>query len=118
MFKVRTKFHFAAAHNLDLNYPSPCSNMHGHNYEVELELEATKLNQNGMVLDFALIKKLFRGFDHSYLNDRISQPTAEMIAHYIAITLQDYCKEQLTNTPLINWVEVSESSGNLARWER
>jgi 6-pyruvoyltetrahydropterin/6-carboxytetrahydropterin synthase len=81
---------FAAAHTLR-DYPGACSRMHGHNWKVEVEVQATKLDEVGMGIDFKEIKRATRQvtdeLDHYYLNDippfdRVN-PTAENIASYI-----------------------------------
>ncbi|SEQ36648.1 6-pyruvoyltetrahydropterin/6-carboxytetrahydropterin synthase [Ectothiorhodospira magna] len=78
---------FASAHTLR-NYPGNCSRLHGHNWKVEAEVEATVLDALGMAVDFKTIKSLARDIagelDHTYLNDlppfRDVNPTAENIA--------------------------------------
>jgi 6-pyruvoyltetrahydropterin/6-carboxytetrahydropterin synthase len=81
---------FASAHTLR-GYPGACSRMHGHNWKVELEAVATKLDEVGMAVDFKVMKKAVREvtdkLDHYYLNeiapfDTIN-PTAENIAAYL-----------------------------------
>ena len=81
---------FAAAHTLR-DYPGACSRMHGHNWKVEVEVQATELDNVGMGIDFKDIKQATRNvtekLDHYYLNDippfdRVN-PTAENIASYI-----------------------------------
>ncbi|WP_412852397.1 6-carboxytetrahydropterin synthase QueD [Ectothiorhodospira shaposhnikovii] len=78
---------FASAHTLR-DYPGNCSRLHGHNWKVEAEVEATVLDSLGMAVDFKTIKSLAREIagelDHTYLNDlapfRDMNPTAENIA--------------------------------------
>jgi len=81
---------FASAHTLR-DYPGACSRMHGHNWKVELEATATKLDEVGMGVDFKVMKKAVRevtgDLDHYYLNevepfDKVN-PTAENIAAYL-----------------------------------
>ncbi len=81
---------FAAAHSLR-NYPGDCSRLHGHNWKVEAEVVASKLNEVGMGIDFKAIKTetkiIVDQLDHHYLNeippfDEIN-PTAENIAAFI-----------------------------------
>lgn len=80
---------FASAHTLR-DYPGACSRLHGHNWKVEAEVVATKLNDIGMVIDFKEIKSAAREIaaelDHYYLNDlepfQEINPTAENIARY------------------------------------
>ncbi|NOX91709.1 MAG: 6-carboxytetrahydropterin synthase QueD [Gammaproteobacteria bacterium] len=81
---------FASAHTLR-DYPGACSRMHGHNWKVEAEVEASQLNNVGMAIDFREIRQQVRELtdvlDHRYLNeiepfDSIN-PTAENIAAFI-----------------------------------
>ncbi len=65
--------------------------MHGHNWKVEAEVEASQLDDVGMAIDFKTIRQQVRELtdvlDHRYLNeikpfDKIN-PTAENIAAFI-----------------------------------
>jgi len=87
---------FASAHTLR-DYPGACSRMHGHNWKVEAEVVASKLDQVGMAIDFkqikASVKELTDTLDHRYLNeikpfDSIN-PTAENIAAWLYKGLSD-----------------------------
>ena len=81
---------FAAAHWLR-DYPGNCSRLHGHNWKVEVEVEARTLDEVGMGLDFKLIKREARAvtdeLDHRCLNDIPPfdeiNPTAENIAAHL-----------------------------------
>ena len=81
---------FAAAHSLR-DYPGDCQRLHGHNWKVEVEVQADSLDQLGMVLDFKVIRQAARKvgdeLDHRFLNEippfDTVNPTAENIAaHY------------------------------------
>ncbi|WP_018233933.1 6-carboxytetrahydropterin synthase QueD [Thioalkalivibrio thiocyanodenitrificans] len=86
-YTLRVVTDFASAHTLR-EYPGACSRMHGHNWKVEAEVVATRLDDVGMGLDFRDIKRAAREIagrlDHRYLNDldpfRDINPTAENIA--------------------------------------
>lgn len=86
--KVITEF--ASAHTLR-EYPGACSRMHGHNWKVELEAIATRLDDVGMGVDFKQMKNIAREvgdrLDHRYLNELEPfteiNPTAENIAAYL-----------------------------------
>lgn len=87
MYFVATSFDFEAAHFLR-NYEGKCANMHGHNYKVEVTLKGEKLQVNGILIDFNLIKSigksLVHNLDHKVLNDVMEDnPTAENIARLI-----------------------------------
>ena len=80
---------FASAHTLR-DYPGACARMHGHNWKVETEVIASRLDETGMGVDFKVIKQATRDIagrlDHRYLNDLEPfteiNPTAENIAAY------------------------------------
>ncbi len=81
---------FSAAHYLR-NYEGSCSRMHGHNWKVEVEISASRLDKIGMGLDFKLIKqatnKLINRLDHQNLNELApfdkQNPTSENIAAWL-----------------------------------
>jgi len=81
---------FAASHALR-NYEGACQRMHGHNWKVEVEVLATRLDDVGMGVDFKVIKRatneVLDTLDHYHLNDIPPfdeiNPTAENIAAYI-----------------------------------
>ena len=81
---------FAAAHALR-GYAGECSRVHGHNWKVEVEIIATKLDDVGMGIDFKAIKtttkETLSRLDHRHLNEvepfDVVNPTAENIAAYL-----------------------------------
>jgi 6-pyruvoyltetrahydropterin/6-carboxytetrahydropterin synthase len=89
LYTLKIVTDFAAAHTLR-GYPGACSRMHGHNWKVEAEVQATKLDEIGMAVDFKVIKAATRDIaarlDHYYLNEippfDKQNPTAENIAAY------------------------------------
>jgi len=96
VYTLKVLSDFASAHTLR-DYPGACSRMHGHNWKVELEVKADRLNEIGMGIDFKEIKRATRQvtdeLDHRYLNeippfDRIN-PTAENIAVHIYKCVSD-----------------------------
>ncbi len=89
-YKMKILTDFAAAHYLR-DYEGPCSRVHGHNWKVEVEVSASRLDRIGMGLDFRLIKqatnKLIDRLDHQNLNELApfdqQNPTAENIAAWL-----------------------------------
>jgi len=89
-YELKVVTEFASAHTLR-DYPGACSRMHGHNWKVELEAVATRLDDVGMGVDFKAMKKAANEvgdhLDHRYLNDlepfKSVNPTAENIAAYM-----------------------------------
>lgn len=109
MYYISKRLEISAAHRLELDYPSKCTSLHGHNWIVTVYCRARELNANGMVTDFTHIKHtVLDELDHSCLNDKLPfNPTAENIARYI-------CER----VPNCYRVEVQESEGNVAAYEK
>ncbi len=74
MYTLKTEHSFDSAHFL-AGYEGKCSNIHGHRWRVEVEVQADKLikggQQDGMVIDFGDLKKavksLIDGYDHALI---------------------------------------------------
>lgn len=103
MFEIRVKEYFEAAHFLP-DCGTKCANMHGHSWTVEVTIRSKNL-ENGMVLDFADVKKILKEIlpDHCLLNDTIPNPTAEnLVEHFF-----NKIKQKI---PSLTKVEVWEST--------
>lgn len=90
MYELTIIANFSSAHCIR-GYEGACENLHGHNWKVEVSVEARGLDRLGMVMDFKAIKERTREvagrLDHKYLNevapfDRINA-TAENLARFI-----------------------------------
>ena len=90
MFTISKAYTFSASHKLDhLPAEHPCSRLHGHNYEMTIELSSPVLDSHRMVGDYheldALIKPwLAQKVDHRDLN-RVCydmDTTAENVARW------------------------------------
>lgn len=89
-YTLELKYHFDAAHKLDLGYSSPCQQLHGHRWEVKVKIVSSVLNKDGMIVDFQTIKNIINELDHRYLNDIMSfNPTAENIARYLYYKIKE-----------------------------
>lgn len=110
MYYVSKRMEIAGSHKLNLDYESKCQNLHGHNWIVTVYLKGESLNHNGMLMDFTHIKKQIHDvLDHQHINDIVEvNPTAENISKWICDKLGDMCYK----------VEVQESEGNIATYER
>ncbi len=74
MFRVTRQIDFCYGHRL-LNYDGKCKYLHGHNGRAIIAIEAPKLDDRGMVLDFSDIKRVVSqwiddNFDHRMLLHR------------------------------------------------
>lgn len=107
MYYLSKRMEVAFAHRLTLGYESKCQNLHGHNAVITVYCRAEETNEDGMVADFTLIKRLVQEkMDHKCLNDVFTfNPTAENLARWIA--------EQI---PTCYKVTFQESEGNIAAY--
>lgn len=83
-WRLKVKDRFQAAHFLK-EYKGKCEKIHGHTFQVEVEVEVTKLDKTGIGIDFAVIKKKLSDIlpDHSLLNDVYDfNPSAENLARH------------------------------------
>jgi 6-pyruvoyltetrahydropterin/6-carboxytetrahydropterin synthase len=105
--------HFCAGHRL-MDHESKCRYLHGHNYKVELTVEAEELDTVGRAIDFTVVKERIGGWidqhwDHQTIlhEDDVelqqslqfhkvfrlpSNPTAEHMAQYL---LHHVCPQEL-----------------------
>ena len=80
--KVRDTFQ--AAHFLK-EYKGKCENIHGHSFQVEVQIFVTELDNTGIGIDFTEIKKKLSAIlpDHKLLNDVYDfNPTAENLSKH------------------------------------
>ncbi len=111
MITISRTYVFEAAHFLPLVPDGhKCGKMHGHSYEVVIEVTGP-IGPMGWIDDFAVIDAVaapvIASLDHSTLNDQLDNPTSEQLAAWIA--------GQLGALSLAS-VEVSETRRSRARW--
>ncbi len=90
MYELKIISQFAAAHQLK-EFVGKCEELHGHNWKVEVYVTGNRLGKDGLLIDFALIKKqteqALDEMDHKFLNDlepfKELNPSSENIAHHI-----------------------------------
>ncbi|MBQ7617863.1 MAG: 6-carboxytetrahydropterin synthase [Desulfovibrio sp.] len=141
MLSVTSRHYLCAAHRL-YDYNGSCERLHGHNYLIELTIRGEKLNAQGMVIDFAIIKKILlsaldENWDHRtllYDQDPLCSklgallddgsvapvpfnPTAENIAQYLG---QNFFPRLLKEKNFLGLevvsVTVFETAKNSATW--
>ena len=102
MYEITVYSHFSGAHRLRYLH-GKCEELHGHNWKVEASVVSGRLNHQGVVIDFKILKqkveKVLKLLDHTYLNDLPyfsgKEPSSENIAKYIF----DKLKEELKGHP-------------------
>ena len=100
MYELDITREFSAAHMLK-GYNGLCSNLHGHNWTVQVFIRASELDEIGIAADFTVIKReltaLLAQFDHKYLNElpefKEINPTSENIARIVFEKLRPAFKE-------------------------
>ncbi|MGD1008747.1 MAG: 6-carboxytetrahydropterin synthase [Candidatus Aminicenantales bacterium] len=81
--KVRDRF--SAAHYLE-GYKGKCEKVHGHTFQVEVEIRAGELDATGIGIDFTQVKEKLAAVlpDHTLLNDTYPfNPSAENLARHL-----------------------------------
>ncbi|MFO7821308.1 MAG: 6-carboxytetrahydropterin synthase QueD [Lentisphaeria bacterium] len=120
MYEIQVKSSFSAAHHLR-GYAGDCVNLHGHNWEVVVALQAETLDDQGISMDFRLIKETLSSildeFDHSELNQHVAfqdkNPTSENMARY----LYERLKRELEHEEVhVSRVEVAENEDSRAAY--
>ena len=108
MYTVVKRIEVSGSHVLNLPYESKCSNLHGHNWIIDVTLQSETLDENGMVLDFTKIKEIVNQLDHQHINNIVPfNPTAENMAKWLC--------DQI---PHCIGVSVQETEGNVAIYEK
>ena len=123
MYQVTKEIEWSAAHRL-LNYKGKCANIHGHSYRAIFTFEGNTLDENGMVIDFTILKEKIQkwideNWDHALIlshEDPLlnitktnkhfiinGNPTAENMAEFLFY----YFRTEFTRISLIS-VEVFE----------
>ena len=123
MYTISTQAHYDAAHLLR-SHEGKCARLHGHRYIVEVALQAEKVGDQGMVYDFADLKRdlrdLVKRFDHQNLNDIPPFTEIESTAENQARFFFDEIKKRLPPeiSPGLLYARVSESPGQWAQYGR
>jgi len=100
MFEVTIIKSFSAAHLL-AKIGGKCEELHGHNFKVEVTVGASGLTDEGILIDFRLVKKWLKEIldemDHQHLNQlpffSKQNPSSENIAYYVYRKIEVKVKE-------------------------
>ena len=121
MYEVTIIKSFSAAHLL-AEIGGKCEELHGHNFKVEVTVGAGKLNEEGILIDFRLVKKWLKEIldrmDHQHLNDLPFfagiNPSSENIAAYLYHRLSEH--KNIKNTCRVKFVKVWETEKSAATY--
>jgi len=89
-WRLKVKDRFQAAHFLK-EYKGKCEKIHGHTFQVEVEVEVTELDKTGIGIDFIKIKQKLSEIlpDHTLLNEVYDfNPSAENLARQFFLELK------------------------------
>jgi 6-pyruvoyltetrahydropterin/6-carboxytetrahydropterin synthase len=90
-WRLRVSGDFSSSHQLR-HYEGKCENMHGHNFEVEVDVVGDRLDPKlGILMDFKELKRLLKvvtaELDPRHLNDLPDfaerNPSSELLAQYV-----------------------------------
>ncbi|MHB8109908.1 MAG: 6-carboxytetrahydropterin synthase QueD [Syntrophorhabdaceae bacterium] len=122
MFTLSVKDSFAAAHRL-IGYKGKCEELHGHNFTVEVLISGEELGDDGMLMDFHVIKvylqEILETLDHKYINDIPFFSERASSAEYIAMYVYQEIEKRLATLRVsMKEVRVWESERAYASYRR
>ena len=123
MYEITILSHFSGAHRLRYLH-GKCEELHGHNWKIEVSVASDRLNKEGLVIDFQILKqrveKVIESLDHTYLNDlpyfSEKEPSSENIAKYIFDKLKKELKAyRVTLKKVTAWESETACASYLGR---
>lgn len=122
MFTLGIKDSFAAAHKI-VGYKGKCEELHGHNFLVEVFISGEKLGDDGLLVDFKILKDYLKdvldGLDHKYINEISYFAERASSAEYIAMYIYGEIEKRIHEKEvLLKEVRVWESDKAWAAYER
>jgi len=112
MFTVKKTLTISSAHYLP-EYPGKCRRLHGHNWRITATCQSKELDEQGMVVDFAEIKRLCERLDHYNINDVFAE-----VGHKVPTTAENIAEFLCYAIPKCVKLEVEENDGSVAIFER
>ncbi|MHB8907355.1 MAG: 6-carboxytetrahydropterin synthase QueD [Syntrophales bacterium] len=120
MYEVTIKKSFSAAH-LIREIGGKCEALHGHNFLVEVSVAAETLNEEGLLIDFRIVKQwtdeILAQLDHTYLNEldyfQNVNPSSEEIARLLYDRIDEKARRAKTH---LSRVTVWESENSCATY--
>jgi 6-pyruvoyltetrahydropterin/6-carboxytetrahydropterin synthase len=120
MYELKIITQFAAAHQIR-GIEGGCERLHGHNWKVEVFVSGDKLDENGLLIDFRVMKDkteaLMEELDHKFLNElepfTTLNPSSENVSRYVYEALS---RQLNTDTIRISKITVWESDSACASY--
>jgi 6-pyruvoyltetrahydropterin/6-carboxytetrahydropterin synthase len=120
MYELKIITQFAAAHQIR-GIEGGCERLHGHNWKVEVFVSGDKLDENGLLIDFRVMKDkteaLMEELDHRFLNELepfiTLNPSSENVSRYVYEALS---RQLNTDTIRISKITVWESDSACASY--
>jgi len=116
---VCKRFTFEASHFLQY-HPGKCANMHGHRFELEIEVKATDTFNGDMIIDFSDLKKvvqenIIKKVDHTVLNEVFPdfEPTAENLVRHFTVLLKG---KFFIHNCILHRIKLHETENSFAEW--
>lgn len=118
MFELMTESTFCAAHQLR-NYKGKCEELHGHNWRIQVYVQAERLNDIDIAIDFHDLKRYAKEvtdqLDHTFLNNMFPfteiNPSSENIARWIYDSVKKKIVEETVRlTAVTVWESDSASA--------
>ena len=116
---LRVRADFSASHQLR-HYGGKCEALHGHNFQVEVEVCGKELDfETGILIDFKILKQhlqtVLDKLDHKHLNDldefQENNPSSELLAKFI---FQQMKKLLAGERVKLSYVMVAEKNSSMA----
>lgn len=138
---LRKTFRFEAAHRLSNGYQGKCATIHGHSWNGHVEINVSRLDEQGIAIDYKTLKELFidivDSYDHSILVghtdhelvefcEREKQtyhvfphnPTSEVIARSLFMDILSRMEQKQLNPEILGAVVIEETCTSSCRVER
>ncbi|WP_457572100.1 6-carboxytetrahydropterin synthase QueD [Desulfovulcanus sp.] len=116
---LRIRSEFSASHQLR-HYGGKCEELHGHNFQVEVEVCGNQLEPDtGILIDFKVLKEhlqtVLDKLDHKHLNDldefREENPSSELLAKFIFKRMKNLLAGDKVK---LSYVMVAEKDSSMA----
>lgn len=120
MFELEISREISAAHQLR-GYDGACCNLHGHNYQIIVVLQAKELDTIGIGVDFKKLKavadELLSSYDHAFLNDLPEYKELNPTSENMAMTLYKKLVAKMNDGNVkVTAVKVKESPSSCATY--